>query len=176
MADPKVKEAVEIVARHALTRAVHDWLDGDAWGDYPELMGEDWEAVADRVREITHKYAPAKEEYEGAYDLLMKRAEEEESSQCEGSDPVYSEGVDHAALFIPHGLPIEGVGNLITVDHAETREARREALAAARSALEVREGGGAFVNRGSQPPGVWELLMVAQWIMSGDLPDVGEEE
>lgn len=72
------KAAIDAIARHALAaRVVFDvTTDGIDWGDYPELVERDFEAVVERVEKIATSIQPTDEAYRAAYrHLTGKEAE-----------------------------------------------------------------------------------------------------
>lgn len=80
MADDRVKEAVDIVARNVIHNLMlHSDLLDELWGDeYPEVGENDWDRVKARVTEIVGPlYAYSEETYRAAYDFLDARADAE---------------------------------------------------------------------------------------------------
>ncbi|HTF53643.1 MAG TPA: hypothetical protein VK735_39875 [Pseudonocardia sp.] len=68
MADNRLDEAIDTVARNALARAAEDV----EWGMYDEIGENDWEAVKERMAEIAK--GPETDVYWAAYDYLKNRA------------------------------------------------------------------------------------------------------
>ena len=64
MADNRVTEAVDVVARWALSLS---------WEDFPEIGEHDWDAIAARAAAIVD--CPSVDEYEAAYEFLAARAD-----------------------------------------------------------------------------------------------------
>jgi hypothetical protein len=69
MADNRLSEAIDIVARGALTKQARE----AEWEDYPEIGENDWRAVCDRMDELAN--GPTGDEFEAAYQFLTERAE-----------------------------------------------------------------------------------------------------
>ena len=71
MADNRVQEAVDIVARHALAIASQtaELL------DFPEIGEHDWERVEAEIDRLVKRLAPTLDEFEAAYEYLASRAE-----------------------------------------------------------------------------------------------------
>lgn len=76
MADDRVREAVDVVARHVI-RDVMERAD-DEWESYPEIGEYDWMEVEERIKEIVHTLAPPTDTYKAAYEFLESRATDEE--------------------------------------------------------------------------------------------------
>lgn len=75
MADNRLAEAVDIVARGVITRLV-EWDLDDAWGSYLDELGEhDWGAVRRRVVVLLSQSHPDPDAYEAACRFLASRAE-----------------------------------------------------------------------------------------------------
>lgn len=74
MADDRLKEAVDIVAHHALFQTISHEA-GDLWESYPEVGEYDWEAVQDRITELLQPFRVDRESFEAAYEFLEQRAE-----------------------------------------------------------------------------------------------------
>ncbi|HEY8662472.1 MAG TPA: hypothetical protein VIL68_02540 [Propionibacteriaceae bacterium] len=74
MADNRVEEAVNVVARRILA----DSACNVEWGDYPEIGMSDWDLVIARLDEIASK-PPSPIEYEAAYDFLAARADSQDA-------------------------------------------------------------------------------------------------
>lgn len=75
MADDKLAEAVDIVARH-LIYAVLDHA-SEEWENYPEIDENDWMAIEGRALNLASNMSPTTEEFGAAYDYLERRAEHE---------------------------------------------------------------------------------------------------
>lgn len=71
MADNRLDEAIDIVARHVIARAAEDFT-ADGWEIYDEIGDDDWHAVVDRVDALSEW--PDQAQYEAAYDFLAGRA------------------------------------------------------------------------------------------------------
>jgi len=72
VADDRLAQAIDIVARHALARAAIEVIE-DGWGFYDEVGEQDWHAIAERVEELAP--FPDLATYEAAYGFLTERAE-----------------------------------------------------------------------------------------------------
>lgn len=72
VADNRVEEAINVIARVILGKAVADARD-DGWQDYPELGEYDWDRVVERAKEIAAD--PSFDEFEAAYDFLTNRGD-----------------------------------------------------------------------------------------------------
>ncbi|HEY8663142.1 MAG TPA: hypothetical protein VIL68_05950 [Propionibacteriaceae bacterium] len=72
MADNRVAEAVDIVARWALAHDIE-------WADYPEICERDFDAILVQAALIVA--CPSVDEYEAAYDFLAARAEGGEATR-----------------------------------------------------------------------------------------------
>ena len=70
MADNRVEEAVNVVARWIIADRLRDV----EWGDYPEIGEYDWERVIDRMDEIAGGTSVT--EFEAAYEFLVAREDE----------------------------------------------------------------------------------------------------
>ena len=75
MADNRLSEAVNIVARWVIAGVVNNYVD---WSDYPELGEYDWARVIVRIDEIAGK--PSGDEYEAAYEYLVTRVDNTEAT------------------------------------------------------------------------------------------------
>lgn len=76
MADNRVDEAVDIVARRMIQDVTEPDALGDLWESYPDLGEHDFRAVVGRAAEtVLHVVGvPTFEEYRAAYDYLSARA------------------------------------------------------------------------------------------------------
>jgi hypothetical protein len=66
----RLKKAIRIVARHAVSNAAAVDVD---WQDYPELGERDWQAVAAEINRLTP--TPDLDRFGKAYELLSARAD-----------------------------------------------------------------------------------------------------
>jgi len=69
VADNRLAEAIDVVARWALATFADDGID---WQDYPEIGEGDFAAVTVQAALIVTR--PSVDEYEAAYDFLAARA------------------------------------------------------------------------------------------------------
>lgn len=78
MADNRVAEAIDIVARRIVFDRVTAFLDEgqfmDSWAEYPEIGEQDFEEVTKRATALVVRLAPDDAEYDGAYKFLTSRA------------------------------------------------------------------------------------------------------
>lgn len=74
MADDRLNEAIDIVTRYVIARAVEDWTSAEAWATFSVLDEELWRAVAVRATSLIPA-RPDKEQYEAAYDYLTQGVE-----------------------------------------------------------------------------------------------------
>lgn len=75
MADNRLAEAIDVIAKQAIKAATDDSPGYTvSWENYPEIGENDWARVVERVDEITALIAPDQPEFEAAYDYLMDRA------------------------------------------------------------------------------------------------------
>lgn len=77
MADERVDEAVDVVARRVIADVLDPLAVGDLWENYPDLGEDDWQAVQTRVQEIITGGVGRIDQttYTAAYDYLESRAE-----------------------------------------------------------------------------------------------------
>ena len=73
MADNRLDEAIKIVARHVIARAVENITSIDHWEFYDEVGEHDWHEIADRAVQLAPY--PDRATYQAAYDYLTGRAE-----------------------------------------------------------------------------------------------------
>jgi len=77
MADDRVNEATDIIARRAVASLIDQEL-GDLWGDeYPEIGEHDWTRIEERIEAIADMLRPDPTEYEAAYEYFEARADDE---------------------------------------------------------------------------------------------------
>lgn len=77
MADDRLVEAIDIVARRAIWSLIDNEL-GDLWGDeYADIGEHDWVRVEERIEAITDLLRPDPTEFEAAYEFLEARAEDD---------------------------------------------------------------------------------------------------
>jgi hypothetical protein len=75
LADDKVAEAVDVVARDVIWTTLYSSLDhNDTWGEYPEIGEHDWEAVEKRLWQIIDNLKPERGLFDAAYEFLEGRA------------------------------------------------------------------------------------------------------
>lgn len=72
MADNRVSEAVDVVARWAIDLLLNDSLN---WEDFPDIGEHDFEVVRKRAEVIAD--CPSLDEYRAAYEYLASRADGE---------------------------------------------------------------------------------------------------
>lgn len=72
--------AIRIVARRVFANAVADDPVDPEWENYPEIGGDDWQAVLAYVRELAQRTDVHTEDCDAAYRHLAERAEEEEET------------------------------------------------------------------------------------------------
>jgi len=77
MADDRVREAIDIVARELIYLAIEGQY--VTWEDFPELGECDWVSVAAKAEEIVGRSRPSNAEYEAAYAYLEQRADPREN-------------------------------------------------------------------------------------------------
>jgi len=70
------KDAIDIVARHALIHLVEQHMSDD-WDLYADIGEFDWEAVVEAARALVVE--PSQAAYDAAYEFLAARAETTES-------------------------------------------------------------------------------------------------
>ncbi len=79
MADNRLAEAVDAMAKHVIRNVVHDSMEaGELWADYPEMGEDDWIRVVERAGELTDLlYPDSPDTVAAAYDYLTERAEQQ---------------------------------------------------------------------------------------------------
>lgn len=74
--DAEKREAsIDMVARHAVARCIDHAVATNRidWGDYPDLVEGDWDAVLERAQKIADETKPTLAAYEVAYKGLAGR-------------------------------------------------------------------------------------------------------
>lgn len=79
MADNRLAEAIDVIAKQAIKSATDDHPGyAVSWENYPEIGEEDWARVVERIDELTGLMAPDQAQFEAAYDYLTERANDED--------------------------------------------------------------------------------------------------
>ena len=77
MADDRVTEAVDILARGLIVRLAEGDI-GEAWGDWlPDVGEDDFYAIRNRAEQLLVLSCPTREAYNAAYDFIAARANHE---------------------------------------------------------------------------------------------------
>jgi len=69
------KDAIDIVARHALIYLVEQFL-SDEWDAYPDIGEDDWETIVEAAHALVVE--PSEAAYDKAYEFLAARADNNE--------------------------------------------------------------------------------------------------
>jgi hypothetical protein len=77
VADNRIGEAIDAVVGRIAAMCITEFVEGDNWGEYPEIGQYDWDFVEIGLKRLAMRLDAPDTVYDAAYDFLGARADAE---------------------------------------------------------------------------------------------------